>query len=112
MKQEITNLEYKGAVTFESGTDQFILSGNSTDRQNEEYMYWRFYLPLESNSETIKGIVTSYTHDKNPYSSAAVLSKKRLNLAQAENILKEISIDTGDLPLLRIKKVALLRLYV
>ncbi len=103
MKQETTNLKYKGSVIFETGTDQFIISGNSTDSHNEEYMYWRFYLPLQSNAETIKGIVTSYTHDKKPYSSTAILSKEKLSLDQAEKMLKSIAIYTNDFPLLRVK---------
>ena len=105
IKQESTNLSYKGCVTFENGTDQFILSGNSTDSHNEEYMYWRFYLPLQSNSDTIKGIVTSYTLDKNPYSSAAILSKDRLGFDEAAKILQQISIDASGLPLLRVRKI-------
>lgn len=102
--QQQTGLLYKGNVVLEKGAAQFLLIGSSADSANEENVIMRFHFPLGSNSQVITGISTSYDHNKNPYSTAAILSKERLDAKDAEVLLKKMNIDTEGLPLLRIRK--------
>ncbi len=84
--QSSTNLRYSGYVRVEKGTSQFLLVGESGDG-HEEFEVKRFYLPLKSMAEIIYGIQMSYTHNKWPYASSAILSKKRLSSKKAKEFL-------------------------
>ena len=105
MVQEDSKLKYRGRVTCELGSDQFVLIGKSTDKSNEEHMLWRFHYPIKSKAERIiTGVVASYNHDKKPYVAIAILTKDRIGTDEASLVLKKAQVDTDGLPLLKVRK--------
>ena len=98
-----TDLRYSGKIVEEKNSSQFLLIGKRYRSKIEENMIWRFEGKIESNAESIYGINLSYNHNTHPYSSTCVLVDKKLTYSEAEILIKGITRNTADIPILMIK---------